>query len=229
MTLLRFSGLVSKASGILFGSTISRNRYGATIRNNIPPRNPDTPFQQATRVKFQTAVKRWGNLFDAERNSWNEAAQFINFTDFAGYIYHPTGFNYFLSCNLNRFACSLPLITAPVLSLPVPVQFPCTITSILFPFPHYLLEFNGYSTAALFTYKLSASGLISKGKSTYLSHFRDIAVIPTGVFNLFNFTAAWQSVYGNFISGKQIQVCLKICGNSSGVVQSVQYLKFITL
>ena len=65
------SSLLSQASGSVAGSTYSRNRGGAYIRNRSKPTNPNTPAQQAVRNALTVSSNLYANsLTSAQQAGW---------------------------------------------------------------------------------------------------------------------------------------------------------------
>jgi len=56
MGLIKFSAIVSAASGKVGGNVFARNASGAYARSWVKPINPNTEKQQATRAQFANLI-----------------------------------------------------------------------------------------------------------------------------------------------------------------------------
>lgn len=80
--------LVGKGYGN--GRVVGKKQY--QVRRHVhSPFNPQTPPQQANRMKFKDAVEAWKAMSEAERQGWRDKAKRL----------HRTGWNYFISSFLN--------------------------------------------------------------------------------------------------------------------------------
>jgi hypothetical protein len=67
--------MVAEARGQAGGTVFSRNRFGAYIRQNVSPVQPNTTKQQEQRSAFTQAAQRWRDtLTPAQREAWKEYA-----------------------------------------------------------------------------------------------------------------------------------------------------------
>lgn len=99
---IKFGMIVTDGRGKLGGQVASKNRSGSYIRTKVTPVNPQTSFQSAVRQRLGSLSAVWGNLSEAQRLAWNEAANSgqWNKTDIFGDARRPTGKNLFTGINL---------------------------------------------------------------------------------------------------------------------------------
>lgn len=100
MALIKFSSLVTSASGSTGGTTFARNRYGAYMRNRTKPVNPNSSRQQSVRGALSTLTVRWSQvLSDIQRQAWNDYANSVTVKNKLGEDVYLTGFNHYIRSN----------------------------------------------------------------------------------------------------------------------------------
>lgn len=120
---VKFGMMMVDGRGKLGGQVASKNRSGSYVRTKVTPSNPRTIFQMAGRQVLASFSKNWsGLLTDAQRASWNEAANSDSWNrqDIFGDSKRPTGKNLYTSVNMLNIEAGLPAITA----VPEKVSFP---------------------------------------------------------------------------------------------------------
>jgi hypothetical protein len=87
-------------SGSAGGTTWSRNRHGAYIRNRSVPVNPNTDRQVAARNAVRQLTIAWQNtLTQAQRDAWKVYADNIPWQNKLGQVTTLTGLNHYVRCN----------------------------------------------------------------------------------------------------------------------------------
>lgn len=71
MARIIYSGIVTKISGSVGGTTFQANAYGFSVKNKPNMIRPNTPFQVQRKLAFARATKLWGGLTNAQRTDWN--------------------------------------------------------------------------------------------------------------------------------------------------------------
>lgn len=90
-------------SGSIGGTTWSRNRYGAYIRNRSVPVNPNTDRQVAVRNIVRALTIAWQNvLTQAQRDAWNVYASNVTWLNRLGQSVNLTGLNHYIRSNTPR-------------------------------------------------------------------------------------------------------------------------------
>lgn len=133
MALVILGGGISSASGSIGGTTFSRNRFGAYIRNRTIPVNPGSPQQATVRNNFTTLVNAWTSvLTDAERAAWGVYAANVPVLNRLGQSVNLTGQNMYIRSNSPRLQAGLAIVdiapnifdlgdmTAPTISMTEP-------------------------------------------------------------------------------------------------------------
>ena len=105
---VQWSGIaITGGTGKLGWSVVQNGRYGYVARTNFKPRTVNFPsiVSSAQKTNYINISKSWKLLSGAEQIAWNSAAPVTM-----------TGYNYFMSCNLNYFRINGTLLFIP----PVP-------------------------------------------------------------------------------------------------------------
>lgn len=74
MARIIYGALATSIHGSVGGTTFQRNAYGHTIKNKNNMVDPNSTFQNTQKLILAKAVKAWGALTDAQRNTWNTFA-----------------------------------------------------------------------------------------------------------------------------------------------------------
>lgn len=127
---LMFTGALIKSnsqstiSGSINGTTYSRNRSGAYIRNRTVPVNTITTRRTIVRSLLASIASAWKNLTQPERDAWNDAAASGQYPRYnaVGDLISRTGFNLYMDVNgvLQNNTGGLDFTSSP----PPPVVFP---------------------------------------------------------------------------------------------------------
>lgn len=112
MALVKYGGGVASISGKIDGTVYSRNRSGAIARGWTKPTNPQTPLQEATRLRFSDCASLWSELPAADQLDWESLAATVTRTNRLGETYTPTGRQIFLEVNNAQLAAGQAAILA---------------------------------------------------------------------------------------------------------------------
>lgn len=107
---IKYSALVSDASGKLNGSVAARNRYGSYLRNKITPVNKQSPAQMQVRSLFGAISKLWGNISASARAGWEQLSKEHPYSDIFGDSRVLQGSAMFQKINMNLHKAGLPMI-----------------------------------------------------------------------------------------------------------------------
>lgn len=104
---------ITDGVGKVGGHVVQRNHYGHFARTLVTPLNPQTTFQQDRRAEHEYLAQNWASLSSGERDAWE--ADSLNYpkTDALGDTYYLTGFNHYISLNLNLWAIGEAYIDTP--------------------------------------------------------------------------------------------------------------------
>lgn len=216
MAKIKYSALVSDMRGKLNGSVASKNRFGSYYRNKVTPVNPQTVFQQNARQRFGALSSQFKSLTNSQVNAWNESAQNFPFTNIFGDQVFLTGQMLFNKLNGNLLKVGQPTIT----SAPTPVSFPEFIVAGI------------NVTAGTQDVAIDITGLpvIPAGMSLVVYATRPVPVTRNFLKNeyrqldgeidwtggVINISDAYNSRFGDFLSGQKIGVRLALVANENG-------------
>jgi hypothetical protein len=216
MASVKWSGLVSGIVGSLNGSVFFRNRYGSVVRNNTTPINNHTPADEIIRGYIYYLSKHWQDLTFSQRANWEALALLITHYNPWGDPYHPTGYNLYISCNVNLACIGLPYIEdAPNNYSPV-LPGTWNITANL---PASELFFN-WSPAAHMNntlYEIYASTSLSQGKNYARNQYRIIDIIAWTDGAVVNLWSSYVAKFGVPVSGKKLFFKIKPIDIRSGL------------
>src|SRR5690554_6218576 len=101
MAKVKYGEMIASMSGSINGTTHSRNRGGAYMRNRSIPVNPQTVAQQAIRAILSSLSSAWRDLTPSQRNGWNSATSNFPVTDQFGDQRELSGHQLFVRLNSN--------------------------------------------------------------------------------------------------------------------------------
>lgn len=115
--LVMFGQGVSEIRGTIGGTTFSRNRGGAYMRNRVTPIDPNSLPQGTMRALIQSLNSWWLNkLTQTERDAWKVYAAAVPVINKLGASISLSGMNWFIGCNAVRQQSGLPRVeAAPVI------------------------------------------------------------------------------------------------------------------
>lgn len=108
------SCLISEIRGSVGDQTFSRNAHGNIVKQKLVQTVTNTESQLTARARFASVVSAWQQLSEPDRRLWLDYA--TNFTrhNSLGVKGRYTGYNLFISLNLNRLMGNLPILSIPV-------------------------------------------------------------------------------------------------------------------
>jgi len=137
MAAIKFTGLVSDMKGSIGGSTVQGGKQGPIIRAKPKPAQKTLNLQQPRRGYFSTLTRKWSGLTQTKRDAWDAAAPSFPIYNKFGDLVDPSGFNLFLSLNINLNVIGLSYIDTPPTAGSV-----TAITSVSFLISESLEAFN---------------------------------------------------------------------------------------
>jgi len=103
MAIIKMGPLVDEARGKMGGMIFSRNSSGMFMKANAMPTNARTIKTYNARASFGAMSTKWRGLEDDDRNAWITTATVTTWINSLGVEFHPTGFQLFMSYNMNNF------------------------------------------------------------------------------------------------------------------------------
>ena len=216
-----FGGGVAEMRGSQAGTTASRNRGGAYMRQRVTPTNPNSTRQQSVRNNMTELTTAWSNdLTQAQRDAWTAFANAWPITDVFGASIVLTGLQYYVKTNTVLLqAGELRLDDAPadqnVESLTV-VSATADVSDALIE-----LAFTPDPLGANSVLQVFATPAISPGISFVKNKLRLIASITAAATSPQDVTAAWLAVFGTFPAvGQKIVLQARVMNDVNGVVST---------
>jgi len=114
MGLIKYSAVVSAASGKIGGNVFARNASGAYVRTWTKPINPNTTKQQEVRNSFATLISSWKNLSVANQQAWADMAPQFPYTNRLGEASQYTGQQLYNHLNMNLLTVGTAALTTPL-------------------------------------------------------------------------------------------------------------------
>lgn len=127
MAQVKLSGLVTSIKGSIGGTTFQSSGAGLTARNKPLPLKSKSNAQTTVRVLQAQLNTAWGDLTDAQRQTW---ASFSEFTNGSGKTHKRnnsanTGKMQFITVNFWLLQYGKSIITTPSFALPLNPVIPC--------------------------------------------------------------------------------------------------------
>lgn len=126
MAIVKAPALSLDASGNLGGINYTRWRGRAIARSSWSPTIPNTTLQVVIQGYLSTAVTNWGTILtQANRDAWNEYAARQVVVDRLGIERAPSGYNLYISRQIQSLRASGPVLFEPPGILPqvMPTDF----------------------------------------------------------------------------------------------------------
>lgn len=209
--------IVSEIRGKIASTVFSRNKGGAVIRNRIKPINRRSVGQSTRRQTLGSLSSAWRGLSQANRDSWNSAAQNFPLQDTLGQTIFLSGEQLYV-----RFNANLILIGETAISTaPSPFAFAVYTASLTAEDDTVSASFDiaftpnpmtaGNTVAAFATRNLSP-GIEAPNQSA----FRFIGMIDPADTSPKDLVTEYIAVFGNPVAGQKIFLELRPIATASG-------------
>ena len=187
------------------------SRYGQLVRQFVPPRNPQTPRQQANRQAFAAVASRWRTLVPDQRTAWALAAANCYTCGRRGPRVPLNGYNYYVKINAARAAKGLGRLDLPP---PIPTFSPNPVAELAATSSGGLLrlQLRVPSPPAHDTLVYGAAP-VSPGVSC-VQHFVFLGFLPPAVEGWSDVSALYAACYGQPAPGKAVY--LRTCQQMDG-------------
>lgn len=202
MARVTYGALITELTGSIGGITFQKNSSGniARLKPNMPVNSSTN--QQGQQIKLSQLVSSWSSLSAADKTSWNDLAaahDHINEWDISKTL---NGFQWYVSCNLNRLAMSLTVLdTAPAwTTVSALSDFVLTAgaASLLCTWSP-AVDTTGYRVHFYVTPPLRQSSLLLR-RSTFLIRKVDTNLLNTEdlkAFYEYFFNVTWADIYSD--------------------------------
>ena len=219
MAKIKFSALVTDASGSVGGNIFSRNASGPYVKGFTMPHNPNTQKQQKVRSDFAVLISQWKNLSKAQQQLWQDAAPQYPKTDSLGQSGVYTGQQLFNKLNQTLAVVGVSLITQPLIPKVFSAidlsSFTINRTAGVLDDANVVLSAVGTANeAVIVTITPGLSGGITRpGRSQFkiVETFADASLAPQ-----LDFDAAYAALYGVPEVGATIFVRVDVVNKQSG-------------
>ncbi len=126
MALIKLGGLAQDVRGSLNGTTFSRNKGGAYVRQKVSPVQPVSQFSSRARAIFSALSQRWSTALTAsQRAAWIAFASTHTFVNVFGDAITLSGLNFYQSINRALLQVGKPYIDAPPSTFASPAVLTC--------------------------------------------------------------------------------------------------------
>jgi hypothetical protein len=204
MARVTYGSTVTALKGSIAGHTFQRNNSGDIVRLRPLRKSINTANQDYTANLFAVISRRWNGLSLARREAWNAFAVAHQKTSYWDETKTVTGFNYFMSVNINAFYLGVADFNDPPGYISVA------------PAPSFIAEITSSHIKALFSpsfdsgsYKIIGfcSAPIRQQSQINRKVLRYTSLFDNNVYSELDFTADWQDYFGLnwnsvFTSGK---------------------------
>jgi hypothetical protein len=208
MAKILFGAGVADARNSLGGSTFTKNRFGAVLRQKVSPAQPRTPAQNKVRAAFSAFSKAWGsNLTAAQRAAWTALATAYPQPDKFGNPQVLTGLQMYQKVNRNLYTIGQPRQDTAPGTLAVTALTSAALTATSGGTPVLSLAFTPTPLPANHHLVVFMTPELSPGK-TFVTSFLKLVFADTAAASAspHNLLAAWSAIFGALISGSQIVV-----------------------
>jgi hypothetical protein len=209
MAKIKFSALVTDASGSVGGNIFSRNASGPYVKSFTMPHNPNTQKQQDVRAAFAVNISAWKNLTKAQQQLWIDAAPQYPYNNSLGEARQYTGQQLYNKLNQNLYVAGQAAISTPLVpktfSSQSMVGLEMSKTAGVLTLANVELDQTGSADEALIvSVTTSLSGGITRpGKGL----FKQVIVVPSAdADENTDFTAEYLALYGTPETGTTIFV-----------------------
>ena len=104
---------IAEISGKVGNDVYARNPHGQYVRSNTKPIQPDSTLQLNRRSQFADVVNAYQELSKKEYLQWDSYAKNFKFKNKLGQLYTPSGYQMFISCNVNIIKFDFDIIFSP--------------------------------------------------------------------------------------------------------------------
>jgi hypothetical protein len=202
MAKILYSALVSDMRNKLNGSVMSKNRYGAYIRNKVTPVNPSSTDQQNSRNILSTHSQGWRGLTAGQRLGWINGASNFPIVDIFGNVKFLAGNALYVRLNSNLNYANMPAIS----DCPLPVEIPALETLTVFELTaaHVRIAYTPTPVPADFALIIRATPNMSPSVTFIKNRLRNVLVVAAAGASPAHVETTYMAKYGVPVVGQQI-------------------------
>lgn len=132
MASIKLGGLAQDVRGSMNGTTFSRNKGGAYVKQKVSPVQPVSPYSSRARAIFSSLSQRWAtDLTDSQRAAWVAFAATHTFVNVFGDAITLSGINMYQSVNRAIGQVGKDYIDDPPVTFSVPSVVHSTIAGTI--------------------------------------------------------------------------------------------------
>ena len=193
MARVQYGAIITELNGSIGGITFQSNAASKIARLKFSRHRKNTAKQGGIITAFQSPFPTWGSLLPAQRAGWDAFAAANTKIDKWGVTKVLSGFNWFMSLNLNLALCGVSFISdAPVYETPLVV-----------PYFFIQVNYNGmwinFSTAfahASHYLLVFSTSLLRSVASANRKALRLTKIVSPGSTEQIDFADQWEATHG---------------------------------
>jgi hypothetical protein len=192
MARVTYGSTITALNGSIGGHTFQRNQSGDIVRIRPLRKSVNSDSQNYTSNIFSIISRRWSNLTLSQRQAWNDFAALHEHVSYWDYSKTVTGFNWFMSCNLNAFYLKEADLDDPptFVSVPPPPSFSVTLNST-----ELQVEFSPAYDSGSLKILLFASQPIRQLSLLNRKSLRFISLLPADEYSTIDFKSDWEDYF----------------------------------
>jgi len=202
MSKIKFGAIVVDGRGKIGGHVMTKNRQGSALRTKVTPINRKSNTQQSAKNRLANLSDNWRGLTDAQRQSWDAAAQDVKRSNIFGDSYSPTGKNLYMIVNQNLLLAGSSATSTP------PAVTPATaLTSLsVDDFSGGALSFAFAPTPvpASHVLRVEATRPLSPAVQASDSQFSFVKNIAAAQTSTQDIATEYEAIFGSIPTGKRI-------------------------
>lgn len=217
MAIITPGPLAAAVSGSIGGTTFSRNRGGAYVRNRAIPVDPNTIFQINVRAILASQSQNWADLTNAQRTAWESWSLQNPVINALGNAIRLSGHQAFVQINAR-----LDFADLPVLNLPPIVNAPLGLDSMTLTADIGVgdveVAFTATPTDGTTALWTTAAVVNSAGVTYVRNLLRQVQVTGNAISSPQTIQASVESRLGTLIVGQTLHVRVATFSSATGLL-----------
>lgn len=213
MANVKYGSIVTDMKGKVGGQTFKGTKAGGVLQNNPSPvKGAKLTKADAGRAinpynNMAAVSSSWRGLSDTQRDDWNAAAPSFPFKNKFGEYYTASGYQLYVSCNLNSLITGGNAIVVP----PEPTELiPCPTWDFGDQTAAAFSVFAPAGTDAAYKYAVYATPSYSKGRAFEVGRSKLICSMTAAEFAAdFTIEGFYQDIFGAAQAGQKIWVLIE--------------------
>lgn len=220
MALVKYGEMISYMSGSVNGTTHSRNKAGAYMRNRSIPSNPQSLAQTAVRNRLAGNSQDWRGLTEAERDAWNGSAPNFPSINVFGDVRELSGNSLFVGLNNNLQNVGAGSITVPPAPTGADALATLSVTASTGP-DLVTVAYTPDPVPVSHSLVINCTANISAGINNFKNKLRQISIIAPAAASPADITAAYTARFGALSVGMKIGISAKLVNRVTGEVSQI--------